>query len=401
MALAGGASLAWSTSKHGAPRELRTIHSVSDGQDVRGPLDLASTALGQEGRDLVWRVRTRGRWTADDIAGASGRHLCLLLRHARASGAADSTLCVMRHRGSTPFALRYASLKGSGHSGASRLVDARIQRADGRSFAARMDPAELRLRPGARYRWRVESAWSEYRVCDGAAACTDEAPDAGEVAQTLVAVRPVACRAGGSHFVTNGSRSHRTVALTFDDGPSRYTPQVLGVLERHHVHATFFLIGRQVAGDQSYVRRALSDGDVVGDHTWSHADVRAGGQRARDEIVRARTAIRHAGFDPCLFRAPDGNVSGPLISEAWALRMNTIQWDVDPRDWSRPGTDAVYQRVTGAVRPGSIVIMHDGGGPRDQTVAALPRIIDTLRHRGYRFATVPELLGLGVVYGRG
>jgi peptidoglycan/xylan/chitin deacetylase (PgdA/CDA1 family) len=92
-------------------------------------------------------------------------------------------------------------------------------------------------------------------------------------------------------------------------------------------------------------------------------------------------------------------VSAPLISEARSQGMNTIQWDVDPTDWSTPGTGAIYSRIVSQTRPGSIILMHDGGGPRGQTLAALPRIINTLRARGYRFATVPQLLGLEPVFG--
>jgi peptidoglycan/xylan/chitin deacetylase (PgdA/CDA1 family) len=398
---AAGIAAAGGHSGGDGPHELRDVRTVTDRKDVRGPLDLVSAGFGQEGRDAVWRVRTRGHWTADDLAGAPDRRLCLFLRHGTAP-VPDASVCVVRHRGSKPFALRYSSLDRKGHASHGRLVAAVISRSDKRSFSARIAPAALGLSAGERYRWRVESAWSEYRVCDGAAACTDDAPDTGAVAMRLEAVRPVTCARAGAHFVTNGPRSHRVVALTFDDGPGPYTPRVLGVLERRHVPATFFLIGRQVAAGARYTRRALEDGDVVGDHTWSHADVAGGGSAARSQIVSTRDAIRrHDGFDPCLFRAPGGAVSGTLISEAWGLGFKTIQWDVDPRDWSRPGSSAIYARVTSAVRPGSIVVLHDGGGPRDQTVAALPRIIDYLRARGYRFATVPGLLGLRLVYGRG
>ena len=92
-------------------------------------------------------------------------------------------------------------------------------------------------------------------------------------------------------------------------------------------------------------------------------------------------------------------MSAPLISEARGMGMNTIEWDVDPTDWSTPGTDAIYSRVVSQTKPGSIILMHDGGGPRGQTLAALPRIIHTLRGRGYKFATVPDLLGLQPVFG--
>jgi peptidoglycan/xylan/chitin deacetylase (PgdA/CDA1 family) len=193
-----------------------------------------------------------------------------------------------------------------------------------------------------------------------------------------------------------GTRAGKVVALTFDDGPWPGTPAFLSVLERAHVVATFFQIGNQVATYGPAVdRRMLADGDAIGDHTWDHAIVAGGGSFAASEITRTAAAIRRlTGFTPCVFRAPYGAVGPSLISTARSLGFTTIQWDVDPRDWSLPGADAIYVRVVGAVRPGSIVIQHDGGGDRSQTLAALPREIATLKARGYRFVTVPELLGL-------
>jgi peptidoglycan/xylan/chitin deacetylase (PgdA/CDA1 family) len=101
---------------------------------------------------------------------------------------------------------------------------------------------------------------------------------------------------------------------------------------------------------------------------------------------------------PCLFRAPYGATSPALIAEASSMGFATIQWDVDPTDWARPGTGAIYSRVVGGVRPGSIVLQHDGGGNRSQTLAALPQEIQTLRSRGYRFVTVTQLLGQRLIY---
>jgi peptidoglycan/xylan/chitin deacetylase (PgdA/CDA1 family) len=167
---------------------------------------------------------------------------------------------------------------------------------------------------------------------------------------------------------------------------------VLDVLKQTGVKATFFLIGQQVGGNGSLVRRELAEGHVVGNHTWDHKDVSGGNQ---GELTSTTAAIRSvSGYTPCVFRPPYGATSSLLASQAFGLGMNTIIWDVDPTDWSQPGADAVYSRVVNNVRNGSIVLMHDGGGPRSGTVAALPRIIATLRSRGYSFKTVPDLLGL-------
>jgi peptidoglycan/xylan/chitin deacetylase (PgdA/CDA1 family) len=216
----------------------------------------------------------------------------------------------------------------------------------------------------------------------------------------LRAPLPSGCTASGPAYVTNGARDRRVVALTFDDGPWPDTPQFLDLLEHAHVPATFFLIGRQVAGHDALLRRMLGDGDMIGDHTWSHANVAGAGAFASGQISSTADAIQRAsGFRPCLFRAPTGATSPASIGLARGLGFTTIQWDVDPRDWALPGTGAISANVLGHVRDGSIVLMHDGGGARGQTLAALPGIIATLKARGYRFATVAELTSTVLRYG--
>jgi peptidoglycan/xylan/chitin deacetylase (PgdA/CDA1 family) len=217
---------------------------------------------------------------------------------------------------------------------------------------------------------------------------------------SLHAPRPVGCVPSGASFVTSGSPNRHVVALTFDDGPWPDTPQFLAILEREHVRATFFQLGAQEATYGPAVdRRMLTDGDIIGDHTFNHANVSGGGSFAAGEISSARAAItRQTGFTPCLFRAPGGAVSPALISLARSIGFITIQWDVDPRDWSRPGTGSIYANVVGNAHNGAIIIQHDGGGDRSETLAALPQEIHTLRARGYQFVTIPELLGLRVIY---
>jgi peptidoglycan-N-acetylglucosamine deacetylase len=197
----------------------------------------------------------------------------------------------------------------------------------------------------------------------------------------------------GPAALRHGPRGRHAVALTFDDGPWSDTPQFVRVLETKHVHATFFLIGRQVAGHRVLLRRELADGDVLGNHSFTHPDlVRAGG--VSTQLSETSEAIeRVASYRPCVFRPPYGAYDSAVADAALALHMTTVLWDVDPRDWARPGTQAIVERVLSAVRNGSIVLMHDGGGPRDETLKALPRIIDALRARGFALLTVPALLG--------
>ncbi len=202
------------------------------------------------------------------------------------------------------------------------------------------------------------------------------------------------CAPRGGAYHRHGSRRRRTVALTFDDGPSRLTPAFLAELERLHVRATFFVVGVNVPGRGGALRRMLRDGDAIGDHTLSHAVVRGGGAFAARQIRAGANVIRRAtGYRPCVFRAPYGAVSRRLVSVARRQRVATIGWDVDPGDWELPGARAIASRVTAQVRPGSVVVLHDGGGARGQTLRALPLVVRTLRRRGYGFRTVPELLG--------
>jgi peptidoglycan/xylan/chitin deacetylase (PgdA/CDA1 family) len=210
---------------------------------------------------------------------------------------------------------------------------------------------------------------------------------------------PTGCRRGGNPLRFNGSRRRKVVALTFDDGPSAYTTDVIRVLKRKKVKATFFVLGNQIPGREGVLRRQLKLGYEIGDHSFNHAAYAGGGAEATRQFRRTNARIRRAtGFTPCLFRPPYGSYNRDLVGRARARGMMTIVWDVDPQDWATPGSGTIYRRIVRAVSPGSIVLMHDGGGPRRQTVAALPRVIDTLRARGYRFATVTGLLRHRFVY---
>jgi len=119
----------------------------------------------------------------------------------------------------------------------------------------------------------------------------------------------------------------------------------------------------------------------------------------RSQIAMTAAAIKKAtGFQPCLFRAPYGSVNSTVINTARSLGFSTIQWDVDPRDWSLPGTSAIISRVLSGTRNGSIVLQHFAGGPRYQTLNALPTEISTLKARGYKFVTVTQMLGYKLIY---
>jgi peptidoglycan/xylan/chitin deacetylase (PgdA/CDA1 family) len=186
---------------------------------------------------------------------------------------------------------------------------------------------------------------------------------------------------------------HELVALTFDDGPSPYTPAVLQVLQRYRVPATFFVVGAHAAQYPSVVRTEALDGDAIGNHTYTHIDLEWLADLGVDQQLEAtqHAVWLAARVRPVWFRPPDGAVSQRVAADAQRVGLHTVLWSVDPRDWTNPGAAVIAARVLAAVRPGSIVLLHDGGGYREETVQALPIIIGTLLHRGYRFITLDTM----------
>jgi peptidoglycan/xylan/chitin deacetylase (PgdA/CDA1 family) len=210
--------------------------------------------------------------------------------------------------------------------------------------------------------------------------------------------RIVGCRSHGNSIYHDGPARHE-VAIGFDDGPDTDTPAFVRMLERSHAKATFFMIGRQISSTyRETMLHELRAGDVLGDHTYTHPDMTRTSD-PRGQLQKTLVAIRaQTGYTPCVFRPPYGDVNAAVIRIASSLGLATVGWNVDPSDYTQPGTGAIVSRVLAQVRPGSIVISHDGGGPRGQTLAAYPRIIATLHRRGYRVVTIPELLGFRPVY---
>ena len=190
---------------------------------------------------------------------------------------------------------------------------------------------------------------------------------------------------------THDPRSRGNVVyLTFDDGPSEYTSQVKALLDQYGMKATFFMIGQQIGQRRDLVRRLAEDGFAIGDHTWDHTDLsKASTQRFFSEVDVTRNAIRRAtGRTTSCLRPPYGATNSRTRSLARRDGFKVVLWDVDPQDWARPGADAIVANVLGHTRAGSIVLMHDGGGERSQTLAALRRILPALRSRGLTSAAL-------------
>jgi peptidoglycan-N-acetylglucosamine deacetylase len=195
-------------------------------------------------------------------------------------------------------------------------------------------------------------------------------------------------------FVRVAGAQHREIALTFDDGPGPYTPDVLAVLKRMHVPATFFEVGALETYFHASTTAIVAAGDVIGDHTQLHApmsELSARDQQA--QILEQTSAIGAYGAPfPRLFRPPYGMWDNATLALLHRYRMLMVLWTVDTNDYRQPGVDAIVDSVLTGARPGAIILMHDAGGNRSQTVAALPMIISRLRARGYRLVTVPRLL---------
>jgi peptidoglycan-N-acetylglucosamine deacetylase len=201
--------------------------------------------------------------------------------------------------------------------------------------------------------------------------------------------------AGEGRFTAHGARDRTEVALTFDDGPDpRFTGAVLDLLRDHGVVATFFCTGMNVAAHPDLIARIAAEGHTVGNHTWSHPYLP---ELARDEVLRQIDATNAAvarvtGGAPVLARPPYGARTPEVLEWLASQGMTTVLWDVDPSDWASPGTDAIVEAVAAGIRPGSVVLMHDGGGDRWQTVAALPAVLSTLLDGGYTLVPLSRML---------
>jgi len=181
------------------------------------------------------------------------------------------------------------------------------------------------------------------------------------------------------------------IYLTIDDGPSKYTPQILDILRAHGFTATFFEVGSNVEKYPSYVRDILNQGSFIGNHTWDHPQLpRLSNRAIRQELSRTDAALRRAGAPtPTCARPPYGATSTRVHSLITARSQSQILWSVDPRDWARPGVKSIVSTVERHAVPGSVVLIHDGGGNRSQTVAATRQIADWVARRGWTIEALP------------
>ncbi|MBO1414611.1 polysaccharide deacetylase family protein [Streptomyces sp. FH025] len=230
------------------------------------------------------------------------------------------------------------------------------------------------------------------RVTAEGGSLTGRAADYAEAERRSAPVL-AALSAAGRYF-EHGDRSTPRVALTFDDGPDPvHTRQVLEILDRYGARASFFCVGHHVAAMPDEVRRIAAAGHELGSHSWSHPflpDLTP--DQVREQLDRTAEAVaRVTGETPTRFRPPYGALSPEVLAALDGYPTALTMFDVDSRDWTRPGPERIAANVLNGAGPGSVVLMHEGAGDRGQTVLALPSIIEGLLERGLELVTVGEL----------
>lgn len=234
----------------------------------------------------------------------------------------------------------------------------------------------------------------------GAAGTPDASPapqggtSTGADQHTTVERPRLSLQQDGGPYGSRSTTGSLEVALTFDDGPDpSYTPQTLALLRQYQVRATFCLVGTNIERYPELVRAIAADGHTLCNHSWSH-DLSLGrlsrAQIAAD-LLRTNEAIRQAVPDARIayFRQPGGNWTPRVVSVAHELGMTSLHWAVDPQDWRRPGAGSISATVTSGTFGGAIVLLHDAGGNRQQTVSALRSILPNLTRR-FALAALPN-----------
>ncbi len=189
--------------------------------------------------------------------------------------------------------------------------------------------------------------------------------------------------------------SEKLVALTFDDGPHKFrTDEILDVLKKYNVKATFFVVGTMAKEYPHLIKRELAEGHEIGNHTYSHYNLkRLDTATLAREIELTEEAIFEAcEYRPKLFRPPEGWCTENIVSVAGRMDYDVILWNIDTLDWAHTESNKIYECVSSSIRPGSIILFHDYVSGKSPTIDALEMIIPRLLDEGYRFVTVSDLI---------
>jgi len=198
----------------------------------------------------------------------------------------------------------------------------------------------------------------------------------------------------------SNSDNKKMIALTFDDGPSKYTEQILDVFVKNNCHATFCIVGYKIADYKEVIKKIAGHGSQVMSHTWNHKDLtKLSESEIKKELNDTNDAIFSViGFRPKMYRPPYGYYSDAVIKVSKELGLTIVNWNIDPEDWKVKDPDAIYNSIISHVKDGCIIDCHD---TYDSTLAAMKRLVPDLILKGYKLVTVEELLGLttpGQVY---
>ncbi len=283
------------------------------------------------------------------------------------------------------------------NDGTTRLhKDDVIQVSDGKDIMEEYSVEEVTVEPGQ----AVDGIGSIHHYVKGVQGKTEVRTGATSGLTVETIITPVSDAMYKSYNADVGA--DKAIALTFDDGPwPETTDQVLDILKEHGAKATFFTIGQQIDDYPEATKRIVDEGHQLCTHTWDHADGSGQGVNLTYMTAEEQVAEITKGYDAIkaitgqeasrVIRAPGGNYSGDII---WTLEPYVdaeIGWNVDTQDWARPGADAIAAAILSA-EPGDVILMHDGGGDRSQTVAALRIALPQLVERGYKFVTMDELI---------
>lgn len=358
-----------------------------------GHAPVSGAKLSQSGKSLIVQISTSrqialtGLSRQPDLNRPKSTYLCLEMT--RRGSQIISRICVGGKK-NPGHRVGITRTNKTNKVFAKDTIAASVKRASKHKFVIKLDPADARL-PHGPYSWRIVRSDGDCK--NDSTDCRSSFPARHLARYRMRAIKAVGCSGGNGEFVTHGPRGRKQIALTFDDGPSAYTPQVLHILKAHKVKSTFFEIGQEVQRYPATSRRILAQGHELANHTMHH-----GSYPGAADIRQTNHVIKKAtGFRPCLFRPPGGAVNSGVLGAARANKVKTVNWDRDTNDWKLPGSGSILNTISSA-RSGSIVLMHDGGGPRSQTVGALAAGIERLQSRGYKLVTVSKLLGNKTIY---